>query len=76
MFEHLKENKILVIGFIVCLILASYVSEKKKADEEAARKAYGQQQIEADHQIELNESEEEDATSLRLPCGIYMEFKA
>lgn len=71
MFEHLMENKILVIGFIVCLILASYVSENKKAKEEEARKEYGQQYIE-EHQLEVEDDEEE--TSLRLPCGLIMEF--
>lgn len=71
MFEHLMENKILVIGFIVCLILASYVSENKKAKEEEARKEYGQQYIE-EHQLKVEDDEEE--TSLRLPCGLIMEF--
>ena len=75
MFEHLMENKILVIGFIVCLILASYVSESKKAKEEEARKALGQQQIELDQEVRMNE-EEEEPTSLRLPCGLFMEFNA
>ena len=65
------ENKILVIGFIVCLILASYVSENKKAKEEEARKEYGQQYIE-EHQLKVEDDEEE--TSLRLPCGLIMEF--
>ena len=74
MFEHLMENKILVIGFIVCLILASYVSESKKVKEEEARKALGQQ-IQAEQELEMKESEEEPV-SLCLPCGLFMEFNA
>ena len=34
MWEHIKENKILAIGFVVCMILASYVSQKKAVEKD------------------------------------------
>ncbi len=75
MWEHIKENKILAIGFVVCMILASYVSQKKALEKEQAEQAAAdaaaaevQAQKQAEQQLE-DEDEENDDTSMRLPSG-------
>ena len=82
MWEHLKENKILVIGFVVCMILAAYVSQKKALEAEEAEKAAAAAaaaEVEAQKQARLDDAENEDGTetedaegtdtSMRLPSG-------
>ncbi len=82
MWEHIKENKILAIGFVVCMILASYVSQKKAAEAEAAeaaKAAAAAAEVEARKQAEQQEEdseqlEEGDDVSVRLPSGEVMIF--
>ena len=83
MWEHIKENKILAIGFVVCMILASYVSQKKALEKEAAEQAAAdaaaaevEARKQAEQQIEDTDGEDEEGTdtSMRLPSGelVYM----
>lgn len=87
MWERLKENKILTIGFVVCMILAAYVSQKNAqeaelAEQQAAAEAAARVEAEKQARLENESSESEDGqesedaegtdTSMRLPSGELM----